>query len=525
MSQKHKIVLILGLTLCFALSFVIRSSDYENVSAARNIEASYHVLLTSRALRENPVSDHYLLSTVTLGGEANANVPWGSAVPTASGDYLYTSFTPVSFWVIYVADLITPGPLFLEGLARANSALGIVQALLLVLLAYQIAIYLKADRRTAAICVFFAVLISIFSREALQAYGVIYWAHSFYQIILVVCLLLSFALLRTRGKAPVVLKCALLFFVFFGAWTEWTGYVFGGGLAVVLLLFDRLEALKSWFPFLVAGMLVLAGMVTIGHYALAAGLTDTLKAFAERSSARSLVNSWGMGAFLKGYYLSFGMFFLPIILAIVILIFAGRKKIWHTLGTEEVRVLSSLTALATIPLLENILLLQHATQFTFDRLKFIAPAVILFVIASVFAGRLMRGTLFAMLVFSSVGGVFAYRADIASYAWFDTVDRDNRAMASQLAAVTDGSCTRYVTNTSVRGYMNLLFERSITENFVNDRTENISDILEDSEICSLVVLSAEMVETDLPKLLKATIYSPDGSAVIFALADGVVTMQ
>jgi hypothetical protein len=509
----------LALAFLLSLSFILRSSDFKNVSAARNIEATYHVLLTNRALGENPASDHYFLPTVTLGGVQNAHVSWGATIPTASGDYLYTSFTPPTFLVVHAFDLLTKGPLQLADLAKFNMGLGIVSALLLALLAFQITRYLNADRNIAAVCVIFSVMIAIFSREALQSFGVIYWAHSLYQIVLIPSLILSFALLRKPDAASSLLQGALLLFVFLGAWMEWTGYVFGGGLALVLSALNRLEGRSSRFPVLVASMLVLAGVVTIGHYALAAGLGETLNAFANRFFARSIAKSPGIVAFGQGYVLSYGGFLLAVLIAGASVINSARRGAFQAIDHSRARVMGAVIVLALVPLAENLLMMQHATEFTFDRLKFIPLAVILLVTASVMAGPALRTTLFAVLLVSSAWGNYAYRADIMAYDWFDSIDRDNQALAVALAKATDDTCTRYTSNTNVRAYLNLLFDQSIVEGF---RDEGVAGVFRNKDICSIIVLAGSEGSIDMPKLTGATVYDRSGTSIVFEVVNGTI---
>jgi len=88
-------VFTLILLLIFSLS--LRQQDFKRVTGAQNLEATYHVLLTVTALDESSAANHWYLPTVSLGGETNKHIPWGVTVPTKTGDYIYTSFTPPGF--------------------------------------------------------------------------------------------------------------------------------------------------------------------------------------------------------------------------------------------------------------------------------------------------------------------------------------------------------------------------------------------------------------------------------------------
>lgn len=90
------------LTLMLIVSLGLRQQDLNKPTGAQNLEATYHVLLTVTALNESRVENNWYLPTVSLGGESNKNIPWGATVPTKTGDYIYTSFTPPVFLAPYL---------------------------------------------------------------------------------------------------------------------------------------------------------------------------------------------------------------------------------------------------------------------------------------------------------------------------------------------------------------------------------------------------------------------------------------
>jgi hypothetical protein len=135
------------------------------------------------------------------------------------------------------------------------------------------------------------------------------------------------------------------------------------------------------------------------------------------------------------------------------------------------------------------------------------------------AGPVLRITLFAVLLVSSVWGHYAYRADLTAYDWFDPINRDNQALAVALASSTDDTCTRYASNTSVRAYLNLLFDRSIVENF---RDLGITEGFNNDDICSVVVLAGSEGSVDMPKLTGATVHDKNGTSIVFVIVDGTV---
>ena len=138
----------------------------------------------------------------------------------------------------------------------------------------------------------------------------------------------------------------------------------------------------------------LAGLLVLLHYSLAAGLLPTLKAFARRFLARS-PNNAHLTDFFTGYGLSFGLFLAAVAIALGVLVWKRKSLNWP-------RSTTLLLVAASVPLLENLLLLQHATQFSFDRLKFIFPAALLLGLAFLALKTPGRAVLAVVLVLSLI---------------------------------------------------------------------------------------------------------------------------
>jgi hypothetical protein len=159
---------------------------------AQNSEATYHVLFTIKALNENPVEKHWNLPTVTLGRATDKYIPWGSCVSTKTGDYIYTSFPVLGYLAPYFwfkAFQLEPS---VENLAYFNFFLGSLSALALFLLLVSLLKFNGYEPRISVGGALVGCTIGIFSREALQAHGLVYWSHSLYQPILVFSLYLLF---------------------------------------------------------------------------------------------------------------------------------------------------------------------------------------------------------------------------------------------------------------------------------------------------------------------------------------------
>jgi hypothetical protein len=65
-------------------------------------DATWHTLLTMKAYEETSISEHKFVPIVSLGGSDNKYIPWGVTVPSAEGDYYYTSFSAAGYVLPYL---------------------------------------------------------------------------------------------------------------------------------------------------------------------------------------------------------------------------------------------------------------------------------------------------------------------------------------------------------------------------------------------------------------------------------------
>jgi hypothetical protein len=247
---------------------------------------------------------------------------------------------------------------------------------------------------------------------------------------------------------------------FFGAWTEWSGYVFGIGLATLFWFGVLIDRPQRGLSIKLVIAVAAAGLLTLIHYGLAVGFEPAVKAFVGRFLARN-TSSGSVLALLNGYALSFGLFLLITFVAVVLPFFLGNKNI------DESRVSKNKVAFlffaAAIPLFENFIMLQHAGQFSFDRLKLLFPAAIIISLAFARFCNIWRSVLVISLVFASIQGYSTYRSDLSLYRSWPEVDFKNKLLANSIIKSTDIQCSTLLSNIGVRGYANILFNRGIFE--------------------------------------------------------------
>jgi hypothetical protein len=166
--------------------------------------------------------------------------------------------------------------------------------------------------------------------------------------------------------------------------------------------------------------------------------------------------------------------------------------------------------LSTAPLAENLLMMQHATQFSFDRFKFVVPASILLAIGFARASARGRTVLASVLAVSCVHGVLSYERDLESFSRWRSMDSDNRTLA-RIVGDLDGGCSVLSSNIVVRGYANLLFGRGIWEEKTVPET---AALIEETGACQGLFIEGTSPFPDLPRYSRVTRVRRDGSAEV-----------
>lgn len=490
------------LALLFAAAVGFRLPGLLAPKGAPNIEAPWHVLLTVEAMAQNPVARHWFLPIVTLGNVHDKFIPWGATVHSAGGDFFYTSFSPPGFVVPFLWFRATGLPLGLTGLAAFNLLLhGISCALLYVLLRRAVAVSgaPPAVSRAAALA---GSVIAVAAREPLLSQGLIYWHQSLYQCLLVATLLVVQRIASENRRAPAS-AAALLLLGFAGAWLEWTGFVLN---AVLATLFWR--AGKRRLALGLLAVSALAGLAFVLHFLAVLDPADLLQAMRSRFGARG-ASSGSVTALLAGYWASYGLF-LPLLGACLL---AGALALRRR-GPVSFGPTTFLLLAASGPLLENVLLVQHATEFAFDRLKFIPVAALVIALATAHAGRGGRAAIAAMLLLAAIDGGRSYANTLKPFARWDAIDRANHDLRDAVAARVDLGCATLFAQHEARGYSTLLFGRNIWDHAL---ASNLQTAMARGDGCAAVFLSAEVAFQDLPRFTGADILTRDGTLTHIAV--------
>ena len=483
-------------------------------AGSENLEATYHVLWTLRALAESPAGAHFFLPTVTLDPIPGNDVAWGATVPTPGGSYIYTSFPPLGFLIPLLVLRLAGATSDLTSLAVLNSLFGLIAAFGLAALTRCAALAAIGEQprscglRSPALAgwaIFAAAGAGyLFLREALHSHGAVYWPYSISQIVFIFASWL--ALRRFMGVArgwerwPLLALCAAFPLL------EWTGYVFNFGLATAFALEARrrgdrlLGGMQLW----IALVTVAAGAFTLAHLIAAVGVVDTLLAFVRRADSRSVAGRGGPLAHLTAlpwkYWESVGAL-LPLGLAAGLVLAVPARR-------RPSRPILLLLAITAFPLVENLLLAQHAVQFSFDRLKVAVPLTIaLFTVIARVAPhwRMMAAAAAAASVVATNIPLFLHQ-QAAYQPWLEAVAR-NDVLVTQLRAESEADCAVYGSTHKVRGYLNLLIGRDMYEWM---RPDDLLERMSRQGDCGAILVETEPVFPDLPRVLAIHVYDENG---------------
>lgn len=517
--------LVLGyaaIALLYSFTLFSRQAELRSVVGVEQLQATYHALFTISALGENPVSVSKLLPIVTLARPEDRFIPWGATTPTDDGVYVYTSFPSPGFVVPLAFFRVLGRPPDLSGLVLFNWLLGFICALLL----FQVLLRtLTAVRPASGVAIVSSLVgtgVLFFSREGLHSFGLGYWCQALAQVFILAQLLslLNVWLIRRKGSHRSRALVALAVFSFLSPLTEWSGFA-GNALICVLLLWeimarDRRDLVAAKVIVLVAT--ALAGLVICVQFFQALGMSRTMAALVERFIVRSAASSWSdTGALLVGYTNSYGLW-IALLLAILLCV-----AFFHSpQGPDRsYSVVAFMLVAAFCPVVENAIMLQHATLYSFDRLKLAVPFAI--AIAALLARlhasghRGLYGVFIAIAVLCGRQSLQSYEKQKEPFAEWTRLNAANEDLRARLASSVDLTCVTLGTNGLARGYLDFVFSRNIHENI------DIPTLAAESRRrgeCGYVFLEQITVPPDIPALLRATIRRLDGKEIILWVKHG-----
>lgn len=458
---KNKLHFIfLGIVVVVLLSAVFRyrSGEIDYL----NSDATWHTLLTIEAYDETPVSEHLFLPIVSLGKESDKGIPWGATVPDKKGNYFYTSFSPAGYALPWLFFKIFHLPVNETSLYCFNTVLFCVSSLIWIWL---LSIVYKDDKHKEILC-FIGGFSYALAPELLHGMGIVYWHQSIMQVTLLLQIVMYYKYAVLGDK-----KCKWIFYILslINPCIEWTGYVANVGFAAAELICNRKKGIKLIFIKTASlGALTAASFLCFSfHYLLRIDKAVYIAALKDRFTARNISTDAALTDMFGGYFKSF------LYLWIILLIFA----VWCFIRNKKLELSNGILILVmSFPVLENVIMKQHAIAYTYDRMK--AAFVIIFIMCELARNildnkkRQIDGVIIIEITaFLSVINILTYSFD-PSYIREVNYRSDNEALAS---AVTEKyPDALYASGTEIRGYMNLLFERGIFENVLPERAAELA---------------------------------------------------
>ena len=161
-------------------------------------------------------------------------------------------------------------------------------------------------------------------------------------------------------------------------------------------------------------------------------------------------------------------------------------------------------------------MLQHATQFSFDRLKLIIPSAIIISLALIDRSSWFRSFVVVATAFACLHGVKTHRSDMAHYADWFSHHQENIALVELLREQVDFECATFASNLGVRGYANLLIGRSIYE---YKTPEQALALNRERGGCASVFLEGRWVFPDLQRYSQAIVNWSDERSSVFTLGE------
>ena len=352
----------------------IRSAGFTPFARFNNTEVWIHNKIVFDVYENYPVTTHKFASYIG-GDSANEFAP----NKKESGLIVYTSFPSAHFVIPYLVFKTLGLPLSFTSLQLFGLA---IQAVCVGLLYYLV--LLLAHRRLIAVL---AASAYIFSTATLQHHLNVYWAH---QLLMPVFLTTLVVFVRQKGVFRWWQAFALGFAM---SAITWTGAVATIGFALYGgYVFWRTKNRQYLFGlFLLAGMAAALALILLQVlFATGLSLPEYLQKVAHRAQARSAGTTYTSVPVLLWHLCND-----------LLINYGGYALIAYTTALRQ-RFSSfewAVLFVASFPLLESFVLLEHDTVYGFGLLKWFIPVVIVLGIAgSHFANTKRRTAWFAAAV-------------------------------------------------------------------------------------------------------------------------------
>lgn len=290
------ISVVIAVVVMLSAKYRYRSGEIDY----HNSDATWHALLTIEAYNETPISQHLFLPIVTLGDLEDKFIPWGATIPDDEGNYYYTSFSPMGYFLPWLFIKMCRLPVNETSLYIFNTFLFALSACLLVWL---LALVYRDNKNRTLLCLTGGLIYAMLP-ELLHGMGIVYWHQSILQVTLLLQIIAyyQYAVLKNN-------RYQALFYIlaFLNPYTEWTGYLANVGFAIAEIVINWKSNWKKGFSrAFILGLITVASLfVFCAHYLLRTDAKAFFLASKERFLVRNIATNIPMLRLIKGYLASF----------------------------------------------------------------------------------------------------------------------------------------------------------------------------------------------------------------------------
>lgn len=462
----------------------------------RNADATWHTLLTIEAYNQTSPIDHLFLPITSLGGESDKGIPWGATIPDNKGNYYYTSFSPAGYFLPWVFFRIFNLSVTESSLYIFNSILFGVSAILWVWLIYII----YQDSNNKVVVSIIGLLTYVLSPELLHGMGMVYWHQSVMQVSLLIQIIAYYKMNSSDKNSDKIIFYAM---ALVNPYIEWTGYIANVGFALAELISYWKNSKKEAFKkvFILGIITIMSFVIFTMHYLMRVEAVTFFDALRKRFMARNVTTSTLLTD-VFGSYLSSFLYLWILFLCLIVWNFIKNKKIEMRHGV--------LCLIMVFPIVENILMKQHALSYTYDRMKFIF--ILSFLICELASDLLdtykkrvlIYGVLIGITTTAGIANLISYLNN-STYIWETDYRENNKVLAQYVSE--NYSDAILCSGTYIRGYMNLLFGKGIYEFATIDDIKSIAQKNDKQYIVSINTSNANGVGvTGVFKLAGINVY-------------------
>lgn len=418
-----------------------------------NSDATWHTLYTVQAYSETPIREHLFLPIVSLGDASDKHISWGATIPDKNGNYYYTSFSPAGYFLPWLFMRAFRLPVDERSLYLFNTVLYAASSALWVVILYML--YEREKWRDAVCLVGLVSYLCV--PEVLHGMGVVYWHQSVMQVTFLMQLS-CYLMARKTEKRP--WRAGFYLLAFLNPYIEWTGFVANVGFAIsdVILCWKTRWRVDFLRVLALGGVSIASLGCFLLHYMLRVDARALLQTMMSRFMARNVTSEVSATNLATGYLTSFLYLWL---LAAVLLVWT----LWHNRRVELRERHGVMFLLLAFPLLENLLMKQHALSYTYDRMKgayalSLIVCELAFQLLSSYGKRQVAAALLAVSLACGWLNLNSYCGN-EHYIWNAEYRSDNELLAGYINENYADSVLSLPY--SVRGYINMLFGRGIYE--------------------------------------------------------------